>query len=404
MSGPLRVILNDRPLRQTLTGVGHYIYQLMLEFDQHADAVRADPFFFKMLGRQDWRRRPHDESDSKSRDEKAQRELGGSRKPWWLRRMMQSAYALGFRWVAGKYDLYHEPNHIPMPADVPIVTTVHDLSVLVHPKWHPADRVRWYESEFEKGVARTKRFIAASEFTKQEMVRRLSVAPERIDVTYQAPRAAFGVVGPERVRHVLDELRLPQRFFLFVGTLEPRKNIPCLLESYAALPLPLRERHPLVIVGAWGWNQDALRERVSHLIGKHVYMVGYQADDVLAALYSACTALVWPTLYEGFGLPPLEAMSCGAAVIVSHCTSLPEVVGDAGELVQVNKTEAWTEALRRMAEDTDYRNELRRRSLARAATFSWRRCAEETIACYRRTAAEGEAARHDAALAASKVR
>lgn len=379
---PLRVILNDRPLRQTLTGVGHYIYQLMLQFDAHPDDVRVDPFFFKTLGRQDWRRRPHDENDAKVRNAKAQRDLGGSRKPWWLRRLMQQAYGLGFRWSAKKYDLYHEPNHIPMHADVPIVTTVHDLSVLAHPKWHPTDRVRWYEAEFEKGVARTTRFIAASEFTKQEMVRRLNVDPQRIDVTYQAPRAAFSVAGPERVRHVLEELRLPSRFFLYVGTLEPRKNIPCLLESYAALPGPLRERFPLVIVGAWGWNQDAVRDRVSHLIGKTVHMIGYQNDEQLAALYSACTALVWPTYYEGFGLPPLEAMACGAAVIVSQCTSLPEVVGDAGVQVQVDKVPAWTEALRRMAEDTDYRNDLRRRGLARAATFSWERCAAETIACY----------------------
>lgn len=387
MANTLRVILNDRPLRQTLTGVGHYIHQLMLEFDRHAEDVHVDPFFFKTLGRQDWRRRPHDEFDAQSRDAKARRDIGGSRKPWWMRRIMQTVYGAAFRFSAKKYNLYHEPNHIPMAADVPVVTTVHDLSVLIYPKWHPADRVRWYEAEFDKGVSRTARFIAASEFTKAEMVKRLSIAPERIDVTYQAPRAAFGVSNPERVRNVLEELRLPPRFFLFVGTLEPRKNIPCLLESYAALPAPLRERHPLVIVGAWGWNQDALRDRVSHLIGKTVHIVGYQTDETLAALYSACIALVWPTYYEGFGLPPLEAMACGAAVIASQCSSLPEVVGDAGELVQVDKVPAWTETLRRVAEDTDYRNDLRRRGLARAATFTWQRCAEQTIACYRRAAA-----------------
>jgi alpha-1,3-rhamnosyl/mannosyltransferase len=141
---------------------------------------------------------------------------------------------------------------------------------------------------------------------------------------------------------------------------------------------------PLVLAGGWGWKMESLPDSLAqHGLLDDTRLIGYQSDTVLAALYSLCTALVWPTFYEGFGLPPLEAMACGAAVISSTATSIPEVVGDAGVLLDPSDVPAWTEALRRISEDDSWRDDWARRGAARAATFSWSRCADETIACYR---------------------
>lgn len=378
------MIINDRPLRQTLTGVGHYIAQLLRHLPAAAEGVRADPFYYTYLARRDWREGER-AWDARGRQP---REVGGSRKPWWMRRIMQGVYGGMFRWTARKYGVYHEPNHIPMRCGLPTVTTIHDLSVVLHPEWHPADRVRWYESEFEKGVRRTRLFIAASEFTKGEMVRHLNVPGERVRVTYQGPRAAFRRPCEEERGDVLKRLGLEEGFFLYVGTLEPRKNVSGLLEAFAGLGEGLRRRHPLVIVGAWGWKQEALRGQFGrHGLGEdQARLMGYLHDPELACLYASCRAFVWPTFYEGFGLPPLEAMACGAPVIVSREASLPEVVGEAGVLLAPSDVEGWREAMRRAAEDEGWRRRALERSLEQARRFSWERCAAETGRCYEEAA------------------
>lgn len=399
MGEPLIVVVNDRVLRRTLTGVGHYASQVLLHLPEVDRQIRAEPFLHTRILRRAWRD-PNGPaaagaSDPHSVDSPAaavaslagqSRDVGSSRKPWWVRRIAQGAYAGLFRLLSGRYALYHEPNHIPIRCGLPTVTTIHDLSVLIHPEWHPADRVRWYEREFEAGVRQTRRFIAASEFTKREIVSRLGLAPDRIDVTYQAPRPAFLNVDAVAARRTLGLLDLPSRFFLYVGTLEPRKNLAGLIDAFEALPQNIRARHPLVIAGAWGWSREALRERLERrALGSSVRLLGYMSDAQLAGLYSTCTAFVWPTLYEGFGMPPLEAMACGAPVIVSDVASVPEVVGDAGVLLDPLRPEAWVAAMGRMAEDDAWREDLIERGIARAATFSWKRCAIQTAAAYRST-------------------
>jgi glycosyltransferase involved in cell wall biosynthesis len=439
---PLRVMLNDRALLQPLTGVGHYIHQLLW----HLPAVDADiatvPFCGRYLRRgkacptavsaADSVRTAHRAAAHQPDEDTAHRAVAHQsgpdedtahravahqsgpdedtahravahqsdadpdtahravahashvphRAPSWLRRAVLGVYGVGFRWAARRCQLYHEPNHIPLRCDLPTVTTMHDLSVLVHPEWHPADRVRWYERDLQAGVRQTRRFIAASEFTKREMIARLGIRPEIIDVTYQAPRPVFRPQPAEQVRRTLAALRLPERFFLYVGTLEPRKNLPGLLRAYAALPADVRRQNPLCIAGGWGWKAEQLRALLSQGFDE-VRLLGYVDDAGLADLYTACTALAWPTLYEGFGLPPLEALACGAPVIVSDVTSLPEVVGDAGVRLHPDDLPAWTAALRRMAEDTKWRTALAAAGLNQAARFSWPRCAAQTAACYR---------------------
>ena len=362
--------------------MGHYVRQLLEALGAEGGDVAVRPFLSGLRGRPGDRAKA---SQGVAEMPVAPPRTGGLRDSWWVRRVLQAGYRTAFRFGARGYALYHEPNHIPIRCGLPTVTTIHDLSGLVHPEWHPADRVRWYEREFAAGVRQTRRFIAASEFTKRDMVERLNIPADRIDVTYQAPRPVFRRKDDATVGRLRSQLGLPESFLLFVGTLEPRKNVAGLLEAFAALPRELRRQVPLVLAGGWGWKMEALPELLRrHSIEANVRMLGYLGDDTLATLYTTCTALVWPTLYEGFGLPPLEAMACGSPVIVSNVTSLPEVVGNAGVLLDPHDVPAWTEAMRRMADDDDWRGQWRQRSRDRATTFSWQRCARQTLDCYRR--------------------
>jgi alpha-1,3-rhamnosyl/mannosyltransferase len=249
---------------------------------------------------------------------------------------------------------------------------VHDLSVLRFTEWHPADRVKWYEAGFRRGLKQTEHFIAVSQFTKREMIELLGIAPGRITTIHQGPREIFTPAAGEEYQPQLRQLDVTPPFFLFVGTLEPRKNLSAVLRAYHALPGALRQRHQLVIAGGIGWGE--LGDVAG---GENIRLVGYVSDETLRLLYSACHAFLWPSLYEGFGLPPLECMACGRPVITSNAASLPEVVGDAAVTIDPADVAALTTAMQRLAEDDDHAERLARAGLRRAAEFSWTRCAQQ---------------------------
>jgi alpha-1,3-rhamnosyl/mannosyltransferase len=283
------------------------------------------------------------------------------------------------------FDLYHEPNFIPLPCDLPTVATVLDLSVLLHPQWHPADRVRDFERRFRTGLSHCAHVLTIADYGRREVIETLGVPAHQVSRAYMGVRQGFAPLPAEPVRERIGALGLPPRYLLHVGTIEPRKNLLLLLQAYCDLPATLRERCPLVLVGGWGWNSADVYEYLhSTAQHRHVLHVGYLPEADLPAVYNGARALVFPTHYEGFGMPTIEMFACGGAVIASTAGAVAEVVRGQGWLVDPGDRAGWREAMRRIIEEDDWHAHLCEGGPAVAAGFTWQACARDTMAAYRR--------------------
>jgi alpha-1,3-rhamnosyl/mannosyltransferase len=186
------------------------------------------------------------------------------------------------------------------------------------------------------------------------------------------------------VAGVLRTLNLPSQYLLYLGTIEPRKNVLTLLKAYCSLPQSLRARWPLLLVGSWGWNAGPVAEYLhSEARHKGVIHLGYIAEKHLASIYNGARALVYPTLYEGFGLPPLEMMACGGAVIASTADAIVETVGGRAHLINAHDEDGWRAAMARVVEDDAWWQALRQDVMKVAAPFTWEQCAADTLNAYR---------------------
>jgi glycosyltransferase involved in cell wall biosynthesis len=256
---------------------------------------------------------------------------------------------------------------------MPAVVTAHDVAIYRHPEWFPSGQWLSVHLVGPRSLRRADAIVAVSACTAREVAELFGVEPDRLEVVPEGVGGRFRPLPGERLEQVRRRYQLPARFLLFVGTIEPRKNLPALLDAWDRMP----DRPPLVVAGSWGWRCDDVRERMEGL-GPDLRLLGSIPDEDLPALYNLATCLVHPAWYEGFGLTPLEAMACGTPVVVSRAASLPEVVGDAGLLVDPADVEGWTAALQQVCDDEDLAASLRARGLRRAAEFSWARAARGT--------------------------
>lgn len=281
--------------------------------------------------------------------------------------------------------LYHEPNHVPLPYNGPLVLTVCDLSCFDHPETHPAERVRLMQRDMPAAIEKADHIIVISQASGDALRRWFNVDPARITNTYLAADPRFKPRSADMLAPVLSGLGLvPGGYVLSVGTLEPRKNLATLFAAYAGLPSALRKRYPLVVAGMNGWHSEGLMKSAQELVERgELRFLGYVADELIPPLYAGAAAFGYPSRYEGFGLPVLEAMASGVPVITGNLTSLPEVVGDAGIMVAPDDVDSMREGLRQLLEDRVCAEDFALRGLARAQTFSWDRCASETFAVYR---------------------
>jgi glycosyltransferase involved in cell wall biosynthesis len=308
-------------------------------------------------------------------------------KPWrmavWLG---QLAHASFNRLVPGAA-LFHAAEHLLLPLrGVPTVLTVHDLIFRRYPAHHKLLNRAYLNATLPLYCRRASQIIAVSEQTRADVMAAYRVPQEKITVVYEAADPRFTPQSAETVGAVRARYGLPPRYLLFVGTIEPRKNLGRVLAAFERLAAE-RFTDALVIVGKRGWLYDDFFGRLEKSPAKSaVIFPGYVPDEDLPAIYAGAQALAFPSEFEGFGLPVLEAMACGAPVVCSNTSSLPEVAGDAALLVDPLNVGTLHHALRLVMADRELADDLRRRGLAQAGRFSWERAAAETLAVYRRLA------------------
>jgi glycosyltransferase involved in cell wall biosynthesis len=287
-------------------------------------------------------------------------------------------------------DLSHVPYFAsPLFPTVPTVVTVHDLIPLILPAYRGSLLVRLYTRLVAAAARKAEAIITVSRASERDIVRYLHIPPERIHVTHEAVGEAFRPVeGEARLAAIRQKYALPERYLLYLGGFDQRKNLSALLRAFALLVNKKRQAR-LVVAGRLPGRDSPLfpdpRRLVRELgVGERVTFTGWVPEGDKPALLSGATAFVFPSLYEGFGLPPLEAMACGTPVIASNHSSLPEVVGEGGILVEPADVEALAEAMGVLWIDDALRAELRQRALAQADKFSWKQTAQETLAVYRK--------------------
>ncbi len=294
-------------------------------------------------------------------------------------------YSLNVELMRLGLDVLHSPDFIPphRPSCKSVIT-VHDLAFLLYPHFLTKESARYY-GHIDQAVRWTDHIISVSESTKRDTIEHLGVPEDKITVVYEAANPIFRPLDRAAAKEeVRNRHGVDGPFVLFVSTIEPRKNVPTLLRALHQLQQCYKEDIRLVLAGGKGWLfEDAFAVVEDLKLDERVHFLGRVSSDDLLYLYNAAEMLAHPAFYEGFGLPPLEAMACGLPVVVSDVASLPEVVGDAGLLIDPHNVDELTVSMWRLLNNSDLWKEMREKGLRQASRFSWERAARETLDIYR---------------------
>lgn len=376
----MKLVLSVEPVRFPLTGIGRYTYELALRLQKSREIT--DLQFF--AGRRFLPGLPtaSDASGSGYGLKRAVQKNFFAVEAYRLLMPMLRARAL-----KNHSDfLYHSPNYYLPPFAGKSVATFHDLSPFTWTHCHAPQLVRYLQKELRKTLERADALITDSEYTRQELAEYFSWPLERI---HTVPLASSEEFYPRDYETLTEPLSrhglLPGEYSLFVGTIEPRKNIETLLDAYSRLPLQLRTRCPLILTGYHGWKNDDIHKRLetAKREGWARYL-GFVPSEDLPLLFAGARLFAFPSLYEGFGLPVLEAMSSGVPVVCSNSSSLPEVAGNAALMCDAMDVVKLTELLQRGLEDEAWRLQAINAGLVHASAFSWQRCADETLQVYQK--------------------
>ncbi len=295
-----------------------------------------------------------------------------------------------------KIDVVHGTvNVVPIVSGRPTVVTVHDLAFLRYPEQYPGFKQRYLSSMTRRSVEHADRVIAVSTNTRSDVIHFYKVEPDRVVVVPNGLDPSMkSVEDPGALTAFRRKHELPEQFILFLGTLQPRKNLIALMRAWARLDPTTRL--PLVVVGAQGWMYEPILDEARALgVAGEIVFKGFAESRDLPYWYSASTIFVYPSLYEGFGMPVVEAMACGAPVIASNTSSLPEVAGDAAILVDPSNIGAIGDAIQALTDQENLRRSMRERGFVQASQFSWHRTARETASVYEQAAKEYRAKRKD---------
>lgn len=373
----MKILANVQPLIKPLSGVGQYIYQLysaILDFDV--------PCYFYY--------RYHVSKQLKTGGGEIADYFERLTLPYNVTRMSMNiarkAVFLSAGTSLGKGVIYHEPNFVPFRVKFPTVLTIHDLSPLRLPETHRAEWVEMFKARVPAAVDSCRHLLVDSESTRREVIDFFPHAEGKITVAHLGVRDRYRPMNATETQSTLEPLHLVHgQYILAVGTLEPRKNLARAVKAFSLLPSEIRREYPLVIAGMKGWLNEDFEEVIRSLMeAGETKLIGFVPDQNLNALYAGAKVLVYPSIYEGFGLPPLEAMASGTPVITGNLTSLPEVVGEAGIMVDPFEIEALKEAIRDLIEDDELHAKFSRLGLDRAKLFTWKKTAEISLGVFDR--------------------
>ena len=311
---------------------------------------------------------------------------------WLYRLWYRLRLPLPVQWVTGRLDLFHSPDFVlpPVAGGIPTLLTVHDLSFAHYPEVYPEPLVRYLNSVVPWSVGRATHILADSEATRADLVSLWGVPQGKVSVLYSGVHERFQPVGEEGVlTAVRHKYRLGTQPYIFaVGTVQPRKNYQMLIRAFQ--PVAAQWPHNLVIAGGKGWLMDEMMDEIARQgLEERVRFVGFADDDDLPALYSGAALFVFPSLYEGFGLPLLEAMQCGVPIISSDASCLPEVAGQATVLLSPYDEAGWTAAMLNLLGDGQRRTKLVGAGFRQARHFRWEQSARQLMGIYEGLLAEG---------------
>ncbi|TWH45103.1 glycosyltransferase family 1 protein [Sporomusa sp. KB1] len=377
----MKVLIDSQPLLQTKTGIGYYCYNLVntLQRIQSGDEFVAlynkskmPPKGVHVRGEELHIKYPY----------KGIRNIMGPR----------LLYNIPLEKFAGGFDVYHGTNFAIVPtAKAATVITIHDMAFKLFPETIGRSNLRYLTNWLKYMVTKSTKVIAVSKNTKKDITNFLNIDPGKIHVT---PLAADSIYRPiseddSYMDVVREKYALPNKFILYLGMLEPRKNLTALIEAYKLVSDRTGCEHKLVLAGKAGWLCDSIYEKIQVLnLSAKVIFTGYVDLHDLPYFYNLATVFAYVSKYEGFGLPPLEAMQCGTPVVVSNVASLPEVVGDAGLFVEQNDVNDIAMGIEKVLESQALQKILRQKGIRRAAEFNWKATAQKTIECYRAAAEE----------------
>jgi glycosyltransferase involved in cell wall biosynthesis len=369
--------IDGTPLNQQLTGVGHYTLELAW-----AMALAAPNDQFELIS-------PRPYLFEKTDDE------GPHGLPPNLSLLRAPANFLTRRWWSiglprylsrNSIELFHGTNfEVPLwlTQKLPTVLTIHDLSLLLHADTHRARLARRARRMLPLMTRAATMIITPTENVKSELCEHLRISPDKVVAIPEAARRVFRPMLLDQAEAIRNRLGIGDDFLLFVGTIEPRKDLSTLVRAFEEITRARESGLQLIIAGQQGWLVDDLLKQIDNSpAAERIKLTGYLSDEALRALYSTCRIFIYPSAYEGFGLPPLEAMACGAPVIATRIASIIEVCRDAALMIEPGSVAALTKAISDLLDDEDVRRQLSSAGLRRAAEFSWQRTAQLTRAVY----------------------
>jgi glycosyltransferase involved in cell wall biosynthesis len=369
----MRIVINTIPLLYPLTGVGSYTYHIAQSL-RAIDPINDYTYFYGYYSRN------------------LHAYYNENKKIFYRVKELVKKMPI-FRWIVARklvrgfvnavsprnFDLYFEPNFMPINIKSRCtVVTIFDFSFILYPQWHPKERINDFEEYFWKNLKRSDRIIVISDYIKKEGVN-LGLPEEKLRTIHLGiDHEVFKTYPPQDLQLLRKHYKLPEHFILFVGSIEPRKNLENLVRSYINLDEGIRKDIKLVLAGFKGWENKEIMALLKEVKSDVLYL-GYLPDKELGELYNLATLFVYPSMYEGFGLPPLEAMACCCPVVASNVASLPEVCGDAALYVDPHDVNSIAEGIHKVLTDDDLRQSLIEKGLERAKLFSWEKSAKEHI-------------------------